>query len=833
MRFSEHEARLRRMIEGLAEHESSRGAPPPGRPDLPLLGRIALELGLAGEDDLERCIREQEESRAAGQEASLEQLLLRRAGLSPGDLAWLLQEQSRRTEAVPGLPGYEVQERLGEGSSAVVYRAWDRNLKRPVALKVMRGRPDLREIDRERFRREAQAAARLSHPNVVAVHEAGERDGRLYLVMEIVEGRPLSALLEAKELGVEESARLVEKAARGVAAAHEKGIVHRDLKPLNILLTPSGEPKVADFGLAHLTDSTVKLTRTGSALGTPLYMAPEQVEGRAGEITPATDVYALGAILYELLAGRPPHIGTSIMEVYRKIVHEDPEPLRMLNAAVPRDLETVALKALAKEPRARYASAGDMADDLSRCLQGRPVSARPEGALGRLWRSIRRHRAAAALITLLATACLGIPAAWWLHGTGLARLEECRAKALSLLESARPALDRATQGLYDASTSHEDVLRAAGEVESLVEQALALAPDLALAHYRRGEAWEIKGYYDEASACWQRARELDPRFGPARYRLGRILVWKAYLASLDLALEPEEMRQAGAEGLASEAVLEIEAARAEGSGFDHALQREVASAMLAYLRKDAGGVRRIGAEGLRRFSGRPGLEEFHWLLGIVKNERKEREDRLAAFNEALRIRPKFPLALLGRARTHHLGKDREAAMRDYDAAILLSPTLAQAYVQRGSLRFLMGDAKGAIEDYESLIRAGRLLPAAYNGRGWSRLRLLGDVDGALADLEQAIRLGPAEYHLPRAARGLARLLKGDLDGALADAERVLRSARLGLAHYVRGKVRSARGDREGALADLKEAVRKSPNDDLFRKDLEALAGGPVEVPMER
>src|SRR5436190_7058324 len=211
--------------------------------------------------------------------------------------------------AVPTLTRYEFRERLGEGATAVVYRGWDRDLRRSVAIKVLNEFVGMSEVARQRFRREAQAAANLTHPNIVQVYDVGEEQGRLFLVMELVEGRPVAQLLQRGGAGEREIVILLEKAGRGVAAANAKGVVHRDLKPANILVTAAGEPKVADFGLAHLVDSPAELTRTGASLGTPMYMSPEQAEGRAKDITPRTDVYALGAILYEALLGVPVHSG--------------------------------------------------------------------------------------------------------------------------------------------------------------------------------------------------------------------------------------------------------------------------------------------------------------------------------------------------------------------------------------------------------------------------------------------------------------------------------------------------------------------------------------------
>jgi hypothetical protein len=380
-----------------------------GTPDDLLLGRVAFEKGLIDGAQLEEALRRQVQARARGEEAFLGEILVRGGWVKADELPRLLAEQRRRAEGIPDLSRYAIRERLGEGATAVVYRAWDRQLGRAVALKLLRETVDPHA--RERFRREAQAAAGLAHPNVVAVHDAGEAEGRLYLVLELVEGRPLGELLrEVRPLA--ETVRLLEKASLGVAAAHAKGVVHRDLKPQNILVSTAGEPKVGDFGLAHLEGSGSELTKTGTTLGTPLYMSPEQVEGRTKDLSARTDVYALGAILYEILTGRPPHAGETTMEIYGKIVREEPAPPRGLNPKAPRDLETVCRKALEKDPARRYADAGGFAEELRRHREGEPILARPPGPLVRAFGWTRRHRRAAALgaaaLVVLAAAATGL-----------------------------------------------------------------------------------------------------------------------------------------------------------------------------------------------------------------------------------------------------------------------------------------------------------------------------------------------------------------------------------------------------------------------------------------
>ncbi len=306
-----------------------------------------------------------------------------------------------------GSPRYEILQPLGEGSTSVVYHARDRELNRRVALKLLKEPPAGSPV-RERFRREAEAAAGISHPNVVQVFDAGEREGRPFIVMEFVEGRTLSAVLRDEGSSLRDRVALLEQAARGAAAAHARGVVHRDLKPANILVSSAGVPKIADFGLVHVEASATGLTRTGTALGTPLYMAPEQVEGATSLLSSRSDVYSLGAILYEMLSGHPPFVGETVMDVYRRIVSE--EAARVPTA--PPDLESIALRALEKHPSRRYPDAGAFADDLGRWLRGEPVEARPPSRLRRFVRRVAR-RAAWPAAALLCIAC-GAGAALWM-----------------------------------------------------------------------------------------------------------------------------------------------------------------------------------------------------------------------------------------------------------------------------------------------------------------------------------------------------------------------------------------------------------------------------------
>lgn len=355
------------------------------------LGRLAVERGLIGREGLEDCMRELEASRTRGKRIPLGEILVKRRILTTESLIGLLSQPSRASGEAPEIPRYEFRDRLGEGATAIVFRAWDRELKRLVAIKVLREFASMNPIARERFRREAQASATLSHPNVVRVYDLGEVAGRFYIVLELIEGRPLVEVL--KEGASQDTLlKLLGQAARGIAAAHLQGIVHRDLKPANILVSQTGEAKVTDFGLAHLVESSLELTRQGSTLGTPMYMSPEQVRGDAREITPRTDVYALGAILYEILSGVPPHVGETLAEIYESILHKDTIPPKPKDASLSGDLETVVMKALDKFPAHRYPTAGEFAEDLGRAMEGRPIFAQPESRVRRIWRRTSKSR---------------------------------------------------------------------------------------------------------------------------------------------------------------------------------------------------------------------------------------------------------------------------------------------------------------------------------------------------------------------------------------------------------------------------------------------------------
>jgi ABC-type amino acid transport substrate-binding protein len=291
---------------------------------------------------------------------------------------------------LPAIPGYEVLGVLGRGAMGVVYQARQVRLQRLVALKTILAGSHAGEAERARFRTEAEAVARLQHPNIIQIYEIGEHESKPFLSLEFCPGGSLEKQLGGKPLEPSEAARLVATLARAMQAAHHAQVIHRDLKPGNVLLAADGTPKIGDFGLAKKLDEAGQ-TRSGAVLGTPSYMAPEQASGKAKDIGPAADVWALGAILYECLTGQPPFRAGTYLDTLMLVVSDEPPPVRRLQPAVPRDLETVCHKCLHKDRTKRYATAAALADDLDRFLAGQPVLARPVTAWQRLGHWCRRN----------------------------------------------------------------------------------------------------------------------------------------------------------------------------------------------------------------------------------------------------------------------------------------------------------------------------------------------------------------------------------------------------------------------------------------------------------
>jgi serine/threonine-protein kinase len=363
--------------------------------------------------------------------------------MSPG--ATTDHARSRRKKAAKEVPlpqsvaGYEIISVLGRGAMGVVYKARQRGLDRLVALKMILSGEHASEMDLNRFRAEANAVAQCHHPGIVQIYEVGEDAGRPFFSLEFVDGQSLHSKIQGTPLPPKEAATLLKKMAEAMAYAHERSIIHRDLKPANVLLTEGGEPKIGDFGLAkRIQDDESGMTRTGTVLGTPSYMSPEQAEGRIHDIGPLADVYSLGAVLYDMLTGRPPFRGTSMLDTLEQLRTREPVPPMQFQPGVPRDLETICLKCLQKDPARRYASAEELAADLGRFLRGEPILARPVSLAERLVRWCRRNPGKASVIVAAVLGVIG----WAVTASGLTlwanaeRSEAVRAGNLAIANAA-------------------------------------------------------------------------------------------------------------------------------------------------------------------------------------------------------------------------------------------------------------------------------------------------------------------------------------------------------------------------------------------------------------
>jgi tetratricopeptide (TPR) repeat protein/tRNA A-37 threonylcarbamoyl transferase component Bud32 len=447
---------------------------------------------------------------------------------------------------LPRIPGYDVEALLGRGGMGVVYKARHRRLNRLVALKMLIAGAYAGPHERARFQREAEAVAGLRHPNIVHVYDVGDHDGWPYFTMELLEGGNLAQALAGTPQPALKAAALLATLAEAVQVAHRGGIVHRDLKPANILLTADGTPRMADFGLARHFDGEPALTQSDMRMGTPSYMAPEQVIGKAGTVGPAADIYALGAVLYETLTGRPPFRGETASETERQVVAEEPVPPGRLNPKVPRDLETICLKCLHKDPQRRYSDAGALVEDVRRFVAGRPIRARRVSPLERAWRWCRRNPAGAALaVTILVLVGLSVGGALWVQRQQLERRIEAalrRERARVAIEGAlRRQDDLRQQGRWEDARSEltlaETRLSNAGSDElrrrlvrahSELDQAIrAEAEDpgfvlrMAKAEAELGRAGRVEALLERAASRQPRDPNTWVQSGLVRDRLGR------------------------------------------------------------------------------------------------------------------------------------------------------------------------------------------------------------------------------------------------------------------------------------------------------------------------
>jgi hypothetical protein len=418
------------------------------------------------------------------------------------------------------IPGYETLCELGRGGMGVVYCAWQNDLRRVVAIKTVLAGAATAPEQQVRFQREAEAVARLQHPNIVQIYQVG-LGSPPYLVLEHVDGGSLAQKLDGTPQLPQRAALLVEVLARAAHHAHQKGIIHRDLKPANVLLLEDGTPKISDFGLAQfLISGDGGKTQTGEIVGTPSYMAPELGMGRVKDVGPWTDVYALGAILYELLTGRPPFKGATPFDTIAQAASDEPVAPRRLQPGVPRDLETICLKCLHKEPRKRYASALALAEDLRCFLAGEPARARRVGLGERALKWVNRRPAAAVLVAvsgLAALALVGLGMGLWYNGQLQAALHEAAEQRAEANRQRKRFEDLEASTRYLRNISQDD-LSSGRRYNAACAGALAgcgqgkAAADLGAMQRLRWRRQALTWLHADLRA-WQRLLVREPRRG--------------------------------------------------------------------------------------------------------------------------------------------------------------------------------------------------------------------------------------------------------------------------------------------------------------------------------
>lgn len=786
---------------------------------------------------------------------------------SPEPTAGLSTEPSAGgspSEAATAIAGYEILGELGRGGMGVVYMARQLSLNRVVALKMILAGQHANLAARERFIIEAEAIARLQHPNFVQVYEVSKHNDKPYFSLEYCAGGSLDKRLNGTPLPAQQAAKLIETLARAMHFAHSKNVIHRDLKPANVLFSEDGTPKISDFGLAKKLDETAH-TASGAIMGTPSYMAPEQAGASHDSVGPASDIYALGAILYELLTGRPPFKAANALDTMIQVVHEEPVPPRRLQPKTPRDLETICLKCIEKQPHQRYPSAEALARDLRRFLDGDPIQARRVSRLERAIRWIRRRPTAAALIGVLCAVAVGLPIAAMQFSDQLARqrqaeekrLLDVRAEVLDLYargQTAYRSLDlKQSEMLLDKALSRIDAEPALAELRKDVEEILAPVKSRLTAidaHQRfvrdRDEALfhATLASGENFQASSKTAREK------AGVALGLVGLSSAGHGQLTLhsALIPDEQTEITSGCYALLLMLaEIEGGRPQRQAPDER-QRQLRVALTILDQADRLGVQ-TRAIHIRRARYLTELGSFdaakkeqalvlvkapitdsdpqdHYLVGHEFYIQGDIRQANQEFRRALQLDPNHFW-------THYFtgiccvtSGQPDVAVAHLTICQTKQPSLIWIYLLRGFALGQLGDYTAAEADFD---RALSMKPSTatryviHNNRGVMRVGQQEAWSKGVEDLHQAAALRPDQYQA-QASLAEAYRLRDRLDDALKHLDQAivlasrqaqhedLEPATLALLHHSRARLHLQRHDRGAAVRDLSEAVRMAGND---------------------
>jgi tetratricopeptide (TPR) repeat protein/predicted Ser/Thr protein kinase len=723
-------------------------------------------------------------------------------------------EEVARAQADPAktVGRYVLTERIGSGGMGEVWKAWDAELSRWIALKFLKGQ-DADEV--ERFRREAQVAANLRHPNICAIYEVGSAGGRHYIAMEYVRGLTLGRLPRGDRRRLVERVR---EAALALQHAHDQGVVHRDVKPANVMVAAeSGRAYVMDFGLARQLEAGSSLTASGMMVGTPAYMSPEQARGEVTSIDARSDVWSLGATLYELLGDQMPFNAPNVVDIAMSVVLDEPTRLRKVNPAVDVDLETIVMKCLEKERERRYPTARALADDLGRWLAGDPITARPVSTLRRMATKVKRHRALSAAMVALAVVGVAATAALVMQGrSGAAALDAQRAasarreEALRRLSTQWATIVERKRELRTLASPVKTARRELEEAVRAVDDHVRDWPEEPQGYYVRARGRWVLGDLEGATADIKTALAKRADFRPGWSLLGMIELEeflqqtygrpearpervKALGGRLDRALE--SFAKGWLPGRERE---EAERWALPRTREDEVMERLARAHRLYYVENREAEAKELLLKGLEAYRS----EEYLRLAGVWAGDSQE---ALNLFDALAERAPGYDLLFLDRGAVRQSRGDLEGAVADYERAIALCPDFAMAWNNLGTVRHEQGDAHAAIAAFTRAIECRRGFAMGFYNRGSAKLEL-GDRDGAIEDFDRAIAVGDGWLE-PYINRGNAWREKGHLERAEADFEEVIRrGGRFSEVYVSRGTVKLDRGDRAGAVRDFDEAI---------------------------
>jgi tetratricopeptide (TPR) repeat protein/predicted Ser/Thr protein kinase len=741
---------------------------------------------------------------------------------------------------------YKIICELGRGGMGIVYKAFDCELDRTVALKVLISEDtELNEAQIKIFAREARAAASLEHDNIVKVFDVGEIDGKHFFTMQFIEGVSLDkALHDKKKYGITQhkTLEILRDVADALHHAHTRKVIHRDVKPGNVMLDSNMRPYVTDFGLAKQTKiSDRSISKTGQIMGTPYYMSPEQARGEVNKIDARSDVFSLGAMMFEAFSGTKPFTGTQLFEILDSVINKEAPSLRAvaLNQRIPQDVETICMKCIEKEPPSRYQSAGEVAEEIGRFLNDEPITAKPTGLTTRIWKKARKNKvaaiaASAVVIIILCVATILIVSASQksekvaeylqqaeqefgkgnfaesralceralelsaLNNTASDLREKCISAINRIDEKGRGEKEAAEKLAQDKIDKEKIRAQAQGILDRInatrtpeekikaCEDALNIDPSFGLAWQEKGYALKDLGKFDEAFDSFSKAVELTPTLAYSYYE--RAIITQYFHSKPEDAIPDFEK------------VLELDPKSHIGyyaKGNIELHRKEYDAAIADY------------AKAIELY---PQFFYAYASRGGARTNNGDLNGGIADYTKAIEINPQDSTTYAFRGDVYLQQGNIENAIKDCNKAIEINPREASNYFIRSHVRDKQGNIDGAIEDYTKVIEIDPHFTAAYLihlNRGIA-YAIKGNLDAAINDYNKAIEIKSNDA-IVYAFRGLARSNKGDLDGAITDCGKAIEiNPKYADAYFNRGNARFSKGKLDDAINDFTKAIEINP-----------------------